>query len=179
MQKMQINDVDSSESNSQPFLPFTLPSQGKISFSDPSQSFKFLSHVSFLKIDKNAFKSIVLRFWSSVTAVSQQDLDSSITPQSLSYKFIATLVEKGLSKEIVKNKVFSFSTRKDDSNGLLFVDIPDLPGSLSSDSENVFKVLCVSEAAMKFEANLFFVLRCFGVKMVNFCILNLLLIFVL
>jgi AAA+ ATPase superfamily predicted ATPase len=117
-----------------------------------------------------------------VSAVSEQDLDLSITPQSLRGKFIASLVKKGLSNEIVKNNVFSFSTRVDDSKGLLFVDIPDipdLPSSLFSDSENIFKVLCVSEVAMKFEANLFFVLRCFGVKLVNFCILNFLFIFII
>ena len=169
---MQINSMTSPTSNSEQFLPFILPEKEKIALSDPSQSLKFLKNVSFLRVDNNAFRSIVPRFWSSVSAVSQQDLDTSITPQSMKGKFIASLVEKGLPVEVLNKHVFTFSTLVDDGQGLLFVNFPVLPGSFLSESESKFKVLCVSEAAMHFEANLYFVLSCFGVKEVNVCILH-------
>jgi hypothetical protein len=165
--------MDSSTSNSEPTFPFEVPKEGTILCSDPSkyQSPHLLGNVSILRVEYEAFQKTVPRYWTSVSAVRPQVFKESFQPRCLRSKFIFSLLQNGVTEDVLSKHVFTCTTILDGTEygqGLLIVGFPVLPLLSTTSSDVSLTILFVPEESMKFLSNLDYVLWCLGVTTVNY-----------
>jgi hypothetical protein len=157
-------------------FPVELAEHREIVYADPSLHPDFLMDTTYIKAyDRDVFIATVTKFWLSVEMFSDDEISrlaetNEDNSENDIAKFLRCLIQKGISSDTLKRKVFKVVIKKDSSTGLMFYDCDRLPENATT-SEYLNICYCSSTALSLPIFNQDYVLFALGIGSVKFCLI--------